>query len=187
MRRRKLLVVALLVPAVVGAAAVGLHFSSSAVSVEVIRDESLDADRRLVTFKVRKPEETFYLCFLSDQYQARLRSGWVQPERGFVGVLGLDCVMPARAEACRLFLRAQRWSPSERARLLLERRGFAKRVPTLCDWVVCRLPDKRPPVRDVTVQISLPRRAHNEALHWTGGSRFSLLPTATSVAAAPGQ
>jgi hypothetical protein len=181
MRRRKLLIASLFLAAGAGAAVLGLHVRSPG-AVEVTRDQSLDADRRLITFRAEIQCPSYALLLL-ERYQARLEGRWIEPQKLWEEV----CVVPTGADACRLLGREQPWSSSEKARLLFERCGLAKLVPTLCGWVVCHLPDKRPPLRDITLTIRLPRRAHNFSLHWTGSSRFSLVSMATPLAAAPGQ
>jgi hypothetical protein len=44
-----------------------------------------------------------------------------------------------------------------------------------------------PIVAEVELHATARTSAHNLPLHWTGSSRFSLVPMAASVAAAPGQ
>jgi hypothetical protein len=182
MRRRRLLIVTLVLAAAVGSAALGLH-SRSRGSVEIIRDQSLGADRRAVTFGLRHSDEG-YGSFLSNRYQARLGGHWTEPRTGGLVGNGVVCDIPAGADACRLLLKEFGWSRSHRAYLFLERFGLPRRLPAFCEWVVTRFPDK-PVLRDVTVEISLPRRANNDLLRWTASSRSSSVPTATSLAAPP--
>jgi hypothetical protein len=184
MRGTKRFIVLLLFALAAGAAAFGLH-SRAAGPVQVVRDQFLDSDhpdRRMVT--LRLGNWTASCDPLRNHVEARVRGHWTGPWELFGGEI---CVIPAEADACRLLVQVQRRSPCEWASNLFERSGLANRLPKLYDWVACHLPAKRPPAREVTVEIDLSGGAHNFPLHWTGSSRFSLPSMATALAAAPGQ
>ena len=150
MRRPKALAGILLVAAGVGAAVVVLRSGPSGM-VEVIRDQSLDADSRIVTIRLKNDS-----CRV-DRFQVRFRNQWTEPRDVFGLGKEMACVVPAGAEACRLMLREEQSSPFERANRLFDKWGLARRMPVLCDWVASRLSHRRPAARDVTVEMGLSR------------------------------
>jgi hypothetical protein len=172
MRRRKLLTVTLLLAVGVGPALLTLPWRSS-VLFDVISDDDFSGGRRLVIFFPRSRPATFF----TDRYQARVSGHWTDPQTTLGGMARgfgkAPCLVPIEADACRLFVEESPLSPSERLYSVLDRCGIAVRAPTLCAWVVRHVPDKRPPVRHITVEITLPRKVHNQSIEPTGGSRFS--------------
>jgi hypothetical protein len=180
--RRKILTMAVLLAAGAGAAAFGRHFRAR--TVEIIRDQSFGVGHRAITFGVCSNVE--FGSFLSNEYQVRLGWRWTESRKGALIGNGVVCDIPAGANACRLLLKQLRSSRSDRVYQFFERCGLTKLLPRLCRWVVRSFPYQRP-LTDVTVEVSLPKRGHNDSLHWTGSSQSSLVPTGTSLAAAPGQ
>ena len=184
MRGTKRFLLLLLFALAAGAAALGLRSSASG-PVQVLRDHFLDSDhpdRRMVT--LRLGNWSTECRQLRGHVEARVRGHWTGPWELFGGVV---CVIPAEADACRLSVQVQRRSASERANMFFERCRLANCAPKLCYWIASRLPAKCSPAKDVTVEVDLPRRPHNDPLHWTGSSRFSLVSIATALAAASGQ
>jgi hypothetical protein len=149
MRGRKMLAGILLIAAGVGAAILVLR-SAPPRLVEVIRDQSLDADSRIVTIRLKSDS-----CSIN-HFQARLRNQWTEPRDVFGVGREVVCVVPAGADACRLILRQEGSSLFERASLLLDKCGLQNRMPLLCMWVLSRLSHRRPPARDLAVEITLP-------------------------------
>jgi hypothetical protein len=100
---------------------------------------------------------------------------------------------PARAEACRVYLRYRGESLRWRAYSFLVGHDWFRKAPRLFGWLILRLPE-HPKWQRSVLEFELPnetgsktRSMHNLPLHWTGSSRFGLVPMGTSVAAAPGQ
>jgi hypothetical protein len=174
MRRRRLLIVIL--PLAVVAAVLGLCDKPRPL-FEVVGDQSLDADRRLVSFRPRTGWAGVY-CQI-DRYQVRVRGRWTQPQEAFAGEV---FVVPAGADACRLSVRELQVLLAQRAVQLFDTYGVAKRVPALSLWVARHLSDKLPPVRHFTVEVSLPRRAHNEVTGANAGGPHSLAPPTSRAA-----
>ena len=168
MRRRKVLIVTLLLLVGVMAVVLGVH-SRSPLFV-VVAEQSLDANHRLVSIRTR----TGWLgrCYSSDRFQARLRGRWTEPQEIFQGCV---CVVPTEADACRFFVQEYRGSRSQRAEQLMDRCGVAERAPRLYRWVIRHLSDKMPPVRHFTVEMSLPKRAHNKSVQATAAACFRFL------------
>ena len=163
MRGRKLLMLALVVVAAVSAAMLGL--CSSSPVVQVISDQDLDADRRVVLFHTT--------CGFIDRYQARLKGQWMEVQQC---LRGQACIVPIGAEACRLFVEEHRLPPWARMYLVLDKSGLAARAPALCDWILRHVPGKESVDRHIIVEITLPRRAHN---YPAGGNAGSALQFAT--------
>jgi len=187
MRRSKLFLVLLLFALAASAAALGLHWKAAG-PVQVVRDHFLDStqpDRRIVTLWLGNASATCRQ--LRNHVEARVNGHWTGPWEVFGGRDKVVFVIPAEADACRLLVEVQRRSPCERAYMFFERCRLANYMPKLCGWIACRLPSKRSPAKDVTVEVDLPGRPHNDPLHWTGTSRFSLASIALPLAAAPGQ
>ena len=143
----------------------GAH-SRSPRSVEITRDENLGAENRAITFGVSSNENIG--SFLSNRYQLRLGGQWTELRRGALVGNGVVCSIPAEADACRLLLKAIRWSRYHRAYLFFNRRGLLNRLPAFSGWVGRWFPDKLE-LRDVTVELPLPRRA-NQASAGDGGT-----------------
>ena len=187
MRRSKLVSVLLLFALAASAAALGLLWRNPG-PVQVVRDHLLDSsdpDRRMVTLRLGNGST---MCRqLRNHVEARVRGQWTGPWEVFSGDDKLCFVVPAEADACRLLVQMQRRSLYERANIFFERCRLANSLPKLCDWIACRFPNKHAPAKDVTVELDLPRKPHNDPLHWTGSSRFSLGALAILLAAAPGQ
>jgi hypothetical protein len=161
MQRAKLLIVTVFLAAAVGPVALGLYSGAGSVDIEILRDQHYGADRRIVVFTVRGWSVEPYPS--NNRVQAYLKDRWTEPAELFGGGGEVACIVPAEAHKCRLKMRAQRDSPSERASALFKHCGLMRRLPKVCDWVIDRLPKNRPPVSDVTVEASLPRIAHNVA------------------------
>jgi hypothetical protein len=161
MQRPKLLLVTVLLAGAVGPVALGLYSGGGRVEIEILRDQHYGADRRIVVFTVTGWSVEPYSS--NNRVQAYLKDRWTEPAELFGGRGEVACIVPAEAHKCRLKMRAQRESPSERASALFKHCGLMSRLPKVCDWVICRLPKTRPPVSDVTVETSLPRIAHNVA------------------------
>jgi hypothetical protein len=187
MRRSKLFIVLLLFALAVSAAALGLLWRNAG-PVQVVRDHFLDSsdpDRRIVTLRLGNGGTACRQ--LRNHVEARVRGQWTGPWEVSDGGDKLVFVIPAEADACRLLVQMQRRSPYERANMFFERCRLANNLPKLCDWIACRFSSKHAPAKDVTVESDLSRRPHNDPLHWTGSSRFSLGPLAMSLTAAPSQ
>jgi len=172
MQRLKLLPIGtVFLASVVGLVALGLYSGAGSVKVEILRDQQYGTDRRIVVFKVRgwnvEPYGTNNLV------QVHLKARWSESAELFGEGGQVACIVPAQAYRCKLQMRAQRDSPSERASALFERCGLMKFLPKVCDWVTSRLPKNRPPVGDVTVETSLPRIAHNAAAAVNAPTTFS--------------
>ena len=176
MRRHKVLAGLLLVAAGVGAAVLGLRSGSSRL-VEVIRDQSVDADSRIVTVRLKSNS------FRINHFQARLRNQWTEPRDVFGPGLASEvvCVVPAGSDECRLMLREEGASLFERASLLFDECGLERHMPVLCNWVLSRLSHRRPPARDLTVEIALPGAAHNQRIEPMRRSAVTFLPKVWAV------
>jgi hypothetical protein len=176
MRSRKMLVGLLLVTAGVGAAVLILRPGPSRL-VEVIRDQSLDADNRMLTIRLKNPPGRV------NRYQARLKKQWAEPQDVFgPGLEGeVVCVVPAGADACRLFLRVEGSSLSQRAYEFFAKSGLARRMSVQCFWVASHLSHKRPAARDLTVEIALPGAAHHKRVESMRSSAVPFLPKAGAV------
>jgi hypothetical protein len=177
MRSRKMLVGLLLVTAGVGAAVLVLRSGPSRL-VEVIRDQSLDADNRMLTIRLKSPSS----CRVN-RFQARLRKQWTEPRDVFGPGFENEvvCVVPAGADACRLMLRVDGSSMFERASEFFYNCGLARRMPVLCDWVVSHLSHKRSAAKDLTIEIALPGAAPNKRVESMRSSAVPFLPKAGAV------
>jgi hypothetical protein len=99
----------------------------------------------------------------------------------------------AQAEACRIYLRYRGASLRWRAEGFLVDHDWFSKAPRLFGWPTLRLPE-HPKWRRSVLEFELPKetrfstnKMHNLTLHWTGSSRFSLVPMGPPLAAAPGQ
>jgi hypothetical protein len=162
------------------AVAVVLGLRSRGGLVEIVKDLRYDGERRMVILRLTHYTPIRFPA--SNRVMVRLRNQWIECEEvfhgrseQFCGTPEVVCIVPVQAERCRFVVEAEPHSVRDRVAGLLYDCGVMKHQPDFYDWFCWRLPHRLPsrfsylPPRAITIEVDLPRMAHNPGSTVDGG------------------
>jgi hypothetical protein len=167
--------VILLCAAIAGAAVLGLR--SRGGLTKIVKDQRFGAEERRVALEPNGYIPMRFPQGKGKRLMVQLRNQWTQCGDVFFPVNEetlctrneFVCIVPVQAERCRFAVEAEFGSPLDHVTALLYDCGVSKHLPTFYTWFIWRLPYHVPrflsarPQRVITIEIDLPRMAHNPA------------------------